>query len=154
MYTERGPDRPDAPRAGQKLSRAQRDRLARMRGILLVALGGAFGAVARHLVNQASARLLGVGFPWGTLLVNASGAFLLGLLLASEPRAAWAGPEVRLLFGTGVLGAFTTWSAFSVETVRLAEQVGWAPAAANVAAQLVAGLGAAVAGMALARALS
>lgn len=125
-----------------------------MRGILLVALGGAVGAVARHLVNQASARHLGVSFPWGTLMVNVSGAFLLGLLLGLEPRAAWAGPEVRLLLGTGALGAFTTWSAFSVETVRLAEQVGWAPAVANVAAQLVAGLGAAVAGMALARALA
>lgn len=125
-----------------------------MRGILLIALGGAFGAVGRHLVNVAAVRAFGAGFPWGTLAVNVTGSFLLGLLIASGSRAAWIDTDVRLLVGTGVLGAFTTFSAFSVETVRLAEELGWAPAVANVAAQTGLGLLAAVLGLALARAMA
>jgi len=120
-----------------------------VRGILLIALGGAVGAVGRHLANVLAVRIVGAGFPWGTLAVNVVGSFLLGWLLAGEPRAT---SDLRLLVGTGALGAFTTWSAFSVETVRLAQQVGPAAALANVAAQLALGLLAAALGLAVGRA--
>lgn len=87
-----------------------------MMQVALVAVGGAVGAVTRYGVGVAAARLLGAGFPWGTLLVNIVGGLAMGLL------AARAGPEhenVRLVLGVGFLGGFTTFSAFSLETVRL-----------------------------------
>jgi CrcB protein len=87
-----------------------------MMQVLLVALGGAAGSVARYGVGVAAARLLGLGFPWGTLIVNVFGGFAMGLL------AARVGPEdvnLRLALGVGVLGGFTTFSTFSLETVRL-----------------------------------
>ncbi len=89
-----------------------------MSGLLWVALGGAIGSAARYGVGLAAARWLGLAFPWGTLTVNIIGGLAMGLL------AARTGPEqeqVRLLLGVGVLGGFTTFSAFSLETVRLME---------------------------------
>lgn len=87
-----------------------------MMQIALVAAGGALGAATRYGVAVAAARWLGAGFPWGTLLVNVAGGFAMGLLVAR------AGPEhesLRLAIGVGFLGGFTTFSAFSLETVRL-----------------------------------
>lgn len=90
--------------------------------LLLVALGGAIGACGRVWLSEAVARWLGEGFPWGTLVVNASGALAIGLLAArflagdgvAEPwREAWAGLVV------GVLGSYTTVSAFSLQTLLL-----------------------------------
>ena len=89
-----------------------------MNQVLLVALGGALGSVARYGAGMAAARLFGVGFPWGTLFVNALGGLLIGVL------AARTGPEnetLRLLIGVGVLGGFTTFSTFSLESVRMLE---------------------------------
>ncbi|HRE44346.1 MAG TPA: fluoride efflux transporter CrcB [Terricaulis sp.] len=118
-----------------------------MNHILLVALGGAVGSVARYGVGLAAARWLGLGFPWGTLAVNVIGGLAMGLL------AARVGPEqenLRLLLGVGLLGGFTTFSAFSLETVRLMQQ---APAhgALYVAASLILSVGACWAGMILGR---
>ncbi|MEQ1619063.1 MAG: fluoride efflux transporter CrcB [Terricaulis sp.] len=90
-----------------------------MTKLLLVALGGALGSAARYGVGLLAARLLGVNFPWGTLLVNLVGGLAMGLL------AARVGPEqehLRLALGVGVLGGFTTFSAFSIETLRLMEE--------------------------------
>ncbi|MBC7768787.1 MAG: CrcB family protein [Phycisphaerales bacterium] len=87
-----------------------------MMNVLLVAFGGAAGAVARFGVGEGAARLLGLGFPWGTLIVNVLGGLAMGML------AARVGPEqetLRLALGVGFLGGFTTFSAFSLETVRL-----------------------------------
>ena len=87
-----------------------------MMNVLLVAVGGAVGAVARYGVGLGAARLFGLAFPWGTLFVNVLGGLAMGLL------AARTGPEqeaLRLALGVGVLGGFTTFSAFSLETVRL-----------------------------------
>lgn len=87
-----------------------------MMQVLLVALGGAVGSVARYGVGVAAARVLGLGFPWGTLIVNVAGGLAMGVL------AARVGPEhesLRLALGVGLLGGFTTFSAFSLETVRL-----------------------------------
>ncbi len=88
-----------------------------MINLLLVALGGAIGATARYGVGLSAARWLGVAFPWGTLLINVLGGLAMGLL------AARTAPEdtLRLALGVGVLGGFTTFSAFSLETVRLLE---------------------------------
>jgi CrcB protein len=85
-----------------------------MNQILLVAAGGAVGAVARYGVSLAAARAFGAAFPWGTLLVNVIGCLLMGLLIAKAGEN-----DTRLLLGVGVLGGFTTFSAFSLETVRL-----------------------------------
>jgi fluoride exporter len=85
--------------------------------ILLVALGGALGSALRYGAGLAAARLLGAGFPWGTLAVNVLGGLAMGVL------AVRAGSEgLRLLLGVGMLGGFTTFSAFSLETVRLMGQ--------------------------------
>lgn len=86
-------------------------------GALLVALGGAIGSVARYLVSVAALATLGAGFPWGTLAVNVLGSAAIG-------AAAGMGidGQQRLLLVTGVLGGFTTFSAFSLETSTLFER--------------------------------
>lgn len=118
-----------------------------MMQVLLVALGGALGSVARYGVGVAAARVLGLGFPFGTLTVNIIGSLLMGVL------AARVGPEqenLRLAFGVGILGGFTTFSAFSLETVRLMQHQPGA-AALYVSASLVLGLGACWLGLTLGR---
>ena len=85
-----------------------------MPNLLLVMLGGAFGAGARHLAGMAQMRWLGPGFPWATLSVNLLGSLFMGLL------AGWllqrgGGEQIRLFLAVGVLGGFTTFSAFSLE---------------------------------------
>jgi|CXWL01.1.fsa_nt_gi CrcB protein len=90
-----------------------------MMNLLLVALGGAVGSAARYGVGVAATRWLGHGLPWGTLIVNVVGGVAMGLLAA---RTDPAHEPMRLLFGVGLLGGFTTFSAFSIETVRLLEQ--------------------------------
>jgi CrcB protein len=105
-------------------------------GLLLVALGGAAGAVARFLVSLAAMAALGAAFPWGTLAVNVAGSAAIGV-------AAGAGLEgpARLLLVTGFLGGFTTFSAFSLETGTLFARS--APLAVlYVAASVALGLGA------------
>jgi fluoride exporter len=120
---------------------------------LLVALGAAVGAPCRYLLDRYVQARHDSLFPWGTFLVNVGGSFGLGLLLAL--LAAGAVPaEARVLVGTGALGAFTTYSTFAVETVRLLEDgavlVGLANAAASVLAGLVAVAGGYLLGAALA----
>ena len=84
----------------------------------LVAAGGAIGAVARYALQQ---WLPADTMPWGTMTANLAGSLLLGLLLGAAAAGAAVSDEAILLFGTGVLGAFTTMSAFAVDTIRLAE---------------------------------
>lgn len=118
-----------------------------MMQVLLVALGGAVGSVARYGVGFAAARWFGLGFPWGTIAVNILGSLAIGVL------AARVGPDhedMRLLLGVGLLGGFTTFSAFSLETVRLMEhQPGLATL--YVAASLLLGVGACWLGLVLGR---
>lgn len=118
-----------------------------MMNLLLVAAGGAIGALARYGVGVGAARWFGLAFPWGTLAVNIVGGFAMGWL------AARVGPEqetLRLALGVGVLGGFTTFSAFSLETVRLMEhQPGLAMLYA--AASVVLSVGACWAGLMLGR---
>jgi CrcB protein len=90
----------------------------------LVFLGGGLGAAARHGVNIGAARLLGFNFPWGTIIVNVAGSLAMGLIvafLAFRADAGWS-QHVRLFLTTGVLGGFTTFSAFSLDVVLLWER--------------------------------
>ena len=92
-----------------------------MNNLLLVMLGGAIGAGLRHLVGVATLARFGPGFPWGTLAVNLSGGLLIGLLAGWLARG--GGSEAaRLLLAVGVLGGFTTFSAFSLETFLMIER--------------------------------
>jgi CrcB protein len=114
---------------------------------LLVALGGALGSVARFLVGTGFARRLGTGWPWGTLFVNLSGCFLIALFLgAVSERYTDMNPAWRYLFPTGFVGAYTTFSTYEYETMRL-WQLGQAGGAlAYVAASNVLGFGAVLLG--------
>lgn len=90
--------------------------------IIAIATGGALGAVLRYGVNVIVAHFMGYGFPWGTLAVNVAGSFLMGLLIAIFAHF-WNPPEVmRIFLVTGFLGAFTTFSTFSLDAVTLFER--------------------------------
>jgi CrcB protein len=120
-----------------------------MMNFLLVALGGAIGASARYGVSLAiPAR---DGWPWATFVVNVSGSLLIGLLAGWLATRAEAGEPWRLLFGVGVLGGFTTFSAYSLETLRLFERGDIAGGAAYAIGSVIAGLGAVALGLALAK---
>ena len=113
--------------------------------ILLVAAGGAFGSVLRYLISIAAVEYLGTGFPWGTLAVNVIGSGVIGVLGGLGVQG-----ELRLLLVTGMLGGFTTFSAFSLETGVLAER-SLGLAALYVGASLGLGLAAFALGWGLAR---
>lgn len=87
--------------------------------ILLVGAGGFVGSVARFLSQQLVARYYPSSFPWGTLLVNITGCFLIGLLYALSEKGALISPEMRLLLATGFCGGFTTFSSFAYENITL-----------------------------------
>ncbi|GAB5389807.1 MAG: fluoride efflux transporter CrcB [Alphaproteobacteria bacterium] len=89
---------------------------------LLVALGGAGGAMARHGVGIMALRLMGPGFPWGTLAVNIFGSLLMGLLVGLLARVSGLPIELQRLLATGFLGAFTTFSTFALDAVTLYER--------------------------------
>jgi fluoride exporter len=114
-----------------------------------VALGGAIGASARYLTNVAVLRGIGPGFPWATVVVNVAGSFLMGVLVVwlAEKGAMRLAP----LLMTGILGGFTTFSAFSLDTVALWERGEPMLAAAYVGGSVVLSVAALLAGMALTR---
>lgn len=91
-----------------------------LKSLLLIMCGGGLGAVGRYGVGLLAMRFWGHQFPWGTLMVNLAGCFLAGLIYGLAERARWITPELRLLLITGFLGAFTTFSAFALETVNTA----------------------------------
>ncbi|WP_188475803.1 fluoride efflux transporter CrcB [Primorskyibacter flagellatus] len=117
-----------------------------------VALGGAVGASARYLTGVAAIRVMGPGFPWGTLTVNVVGSFVMGavVVLLAHLSATRFAPFLM----TGVLGGFTTFSAFSLDAVTLWERGAVTQAAVYTGASVVLSLTALVAGLALARALT
>ena len=89
---------------------------------LIVFLGGGLGAALRHGVNLMSARLFGLSFPFGTLFVNVSGSFLMGAIIAWLAFKDGGGQPWKLFLTTGILGGYTTFSAFSLETALLYER--------------------------------
>jgi CrcB protein len=119
--------------------------------ILLVALGGAIGSVLRYLTSVTAAFWFGVEFPYGTLIVNLVGAFLIGLIQELGAESLVLSDNTRLLLTTGVMGGLTTYSTFSYETVRLIEARAWHYAVANVVVTTAACLALCVLGMAAGR---
>ena len=119
--------------------------------LLWVCLGGAAGTGARYLLSGWAPRVLGAAFPYGTLFINVSGSFLIGLLMHVGIRTEWLSPTARVTLTTGVLGGFTTYSAFNQETIGLASRGATAAAAGNVVVTIAACLAAGLAGAAVAR---
>ncbi|HSY00375.1 MAG TPA: fluoride efflux transporter CrcB [Streptomyces sp.] len=119
---------------------------------MFVVVGGMIGAPLRYLTDRAVRSWHGTAFPWGTFAVNVTGSFVLGTLTGAVAAGA-ADSHLQLLLGTGLCGALTTYSTFSYETLRLAQDDARLHAVANVVASVTAGLGAVVVGLAVARAL-
>jgi CrcB protein len=90
--------------------------------VLMAAMGGAIGAAGRYLVGVGTTRLLGHGFPWGTLIVNVVGCLAMGLLIEAFALRYSVTNEMRTLVTTGILGGFTTFSAFSLDIAVLMER--------------------------------
>jgi CrcB protein len=113
-----------------------------MQALLLVGLGGAFGSICRYLLNVGATRALGPGFPYGTLGANVIGGVLMGVLVGVLALRGGADQEKwRLLIGVGVLGGFTTFSSFSLETALMIEQRRLEIAAFYVLTSVVAAIG-------------
>lgn len=124
-----------------------------MQALALVFIGGGLGAAARHLFNIGAARAFGIAFPWGTLGVNVFGSLATGLLAAwLAARYAGADQNLRLFLATGILGGFTTFSAFSLDAVALWERGAHGAAVAYVAASVILSIAALALGLALGRA--
>ena len=125
---------------------------AMIQTLAYVALGGAVGASARYLAGVAAIRVMGPGFPWGTLTVNVVGSFVMGavVVLLAHLSATRFAPFLM----TGVLGGFTTFSAFSLDAVTLWERGAVTQAAVYTGASVVLSLTALIGGLALARALT
>jgi CrcB protein len=124
-----------------------------MKTMLFVAAGGALGASARYLVGVASGRLIGFGFPWGTLTVNVLGCFLMGLLIEVMALRWTVGNELRAFLTVGVLGGFTTFSAFSADFALLYERDAYVSAGLYLLASVGLSIAALFAGLAIVRAL-
>lgn len=103
-----------------------------MKALLFIAAGGAFGAVLRYGASVSVYSLFGRGFPYGTLFVNVSGSLLMGVLSVIMVERFDVGPEWRAAILVGVLGSFTTFSTFSIETLNLLEQGDMLRALANI----------------------
>lgn len=124
-----------------------------MQSYLLVFLGAGIGGALRHGVNVGCARYCGIAFPWGTLTVNIVGSFVMGVLagwLAFKAGEGWS-QSLRLFLTTGILGGFTTFSAFSLDAVLLWERGEAGIAVAYIAASVLLSIAGLVAGLSLVR---
>jgi CrcB protein len=125
-----------------------------MNKILLVFLGGGAGSLARYLVGMLALRTLGPGWPWGTFAVNVIGGFVMGFLASTlafrggDDQERW-----RVLIGVGLLGGFTTFSSFSLETALMIERKEYADAFGYVAVSVILSISALFVGLAAARRL-
>jgi len=121
--------------------------------LILIGLGGFAGAIARYLVDGAVADRTGGGFPWGTLVINATGSFVLGLLFALTAERAILPADIRGPLMIGFLGAYTTFSTWMLESWGLIESGSYAAALANLGGSVVIGLVAVAAGLIIGRAI-
>jgi CrcB protein len=121
--------------------------------LLFIAVGGAFGAVSRYLLQGWVQDLTGGRFPWGTFAVNVSGSFVLGLVFALAMDRAVLAPEIRVPLMVGFLGSYTTFSTLMLESWTLVEEGDIAHMLFNLVGSVVIGMIAVVAGLALGRAL-
>lgn len=124
-----------------------------MNHILLVAAGGALGSVARYLTGLATLRWFGPGYPWGTLAVNIVGGLAIGVFAELIARRFDGSPELRMFIITGILGGFTTFSAFSLEVTAMAERGDYMAAIGYVLISVIISVAAVFAGLALVRGL-
>lgn len=121
--------------------------------VVWVAIGGGLGASARYGVNVLFGKLLGPGFPWHTMFENIAGCFIMGVLTELMALKMHVSPDVRALLTTGILGGFTTFSAFSFDFALLVEKKAFVHAAAYAAVSVLASLAAIFAGLYLIRTL-
>jgi CrcB protein len=121
--------------------------------LVLIGIGGFFGAIARYLVDVSVVALVGARFPWGTLVVNVSGSFVLGLLAALALERGVLSPEIRAPVLIGFIGAYTTFSTLMLESWRLVEDGSCGLALGNLIGSAALGIIAIVSGLALGRAL-
>lgn len=120
---------------------------------VLICMGGAVGTGARYLLGGVVARWAGPDFPYGTLLINVLGSFLIGLVQQVGLSSLLIPEALRLALAIGVLGGFTTYSSFSYETIKLLEAGSWAAATAYVALTTAVCLACCAAGLSLGRVL-
>jgi fluoride exporter len=121
---------------------------------LLVFFGGGLGATLRHLINLTCARCIGIGLPWGTFIINISGSTVMGLIAGYLAFKGEASQPWRLFIMTGVLGGYTTFSAFSLDTALLYERGELGLAAAYVLGSVVLSIAGLFAGLAVMRHLT
>ena len=121
--------------------------------LLWISIGAIFGANLRYAVSRLALKYLSASVPYGTLIVNVSGSFILGFFLAWTAERVLADPHLRLLVAVGFCGAYTTYSSYGFETVALLEQGHYGLATANFFANNLLSLLAVIAGMMLARAV-
>ncbi len=124
-----------------------------MSNTLLVMAGGAIGAALRYQLGRASLRLLGPGWPWGTFAANLLGGFCMGLFAGWLAARAQGGEQIRLFVAVGILGGFTTFSAFSLETMGMIERGDWLPATGYALISVIASVAALALGMSMTRAM-
>jgi CrcB protein len=121
---------------------------------LLVMGGGAVGAALRYHLGRLAGHMFGMGWPWGTLLANIFGGLAMGVLVGCLARMASGGEQVRLLLAVGVLGGFTTFSAFSLETVMMLERGETGPALLYILVSVAGAIGALAFGLFAVRSLA
>lgn len=124
-----------------------------MKEALLISLGGALGALSRHLLTTSIVRTLGTAFPFGTLAVNGIGSFLLGFVMQMCLTTNHIPPAFQMAVTIGFLGAFTTFSTFSYETLNFFRDGGWHPGMLNIAANIAISIGMVLLGMVVARSI-
>jgi len=122
-----------------------------MNGLLYVALGGALGASGRHLLGMATLKTLGPDYPYGTMAANLIGGFLMGLLAGWLALKVSGGENLRLFLGVGLLGGFTTFSAFSLDAVLMYEKKAYGALISYVSGSVILSIGALMIGLILAR---
>lgn len=121
--------------------------------LLLIGIGGLCGTIARYLLDSWITDATRTTFPWGILVVNASGSFAIGLLYVLTVERGVLPAELRAPFGIGFLGGYTTFSTFMLDSLRLAQDGAWPLAVANLAGSVLLGLVAVLAGVALGKAI-
>lgn len=122
-----------------------------MKLVLAIAAGGALGAVLRHFVNNSATHLFGTGFPWGIFIANILGSFAMGCIIAYAAHIAEPPQAVKAFITVGLLGAFTTFSTFSLDSVLLIQRGELLAATVYIAGSVLLAIGGLVAGMSLVR---
>ncbi|WP_448661892.1 fluoride efflux transporter CrcB [Sphingomonas sp. CJ20] len=125
-----------------------------MPSLFLVMLGGAVGSGARYLVGTGATALFGPGFPWGTLAVNLIGGLLMGVLVGTLARIGQGTDTLRLLLAIGVLGGFTTFSSFSLDTMSMLQRGDWPTALGYILASVIGSIAALALGLQFVKAVA